>query len=53
MAEFEIDEESPVAGQTVLEADRFESLTFVGLFRDGEMTIPRGIPVSRPAIARW
>jgi K+ transport systems, NAD-binding component len=42
MAEFEIDEESPVAGQTVLEADRFESLTFVGLFRDGEMTIPRG-----------
>jgi len=25
MAEFEIDEESPVAGQTVLEADRFES----------------------------
>ncbi|MFC7186566.1 Trk system potassium transporter TrkA [Halorubrum yunnanense] len=42
MAEFEVDEESPVAGQTVLEADRYESLTFVGLFRDGEMTIPRG-----------
>ena len=42
MAEFEIGEGSPVAGQTVSEADRFESLTFVGLFRDGEMTIPRG-----------
>ncbi|EMA68934.1 potassium transporter peripheral membrane component [Halorubrum aidingense JCM 13560] len=42
MAEFEIGPESPVAGQTVSEADRFESLTFVGLFRDGEMTIPRG-----------
>ena len=42
MAEFEIDADSPVAGQTVSEADRFESLTFVGLFRDGEMTIPRG-----------
>ncbi len=42
MAEFEIDEESPVAGQTVLEADRFDSLTFVGVFRDGEMILPRG-----------
>jgi trk system potassium uptake protein TrkA len=42
MAEFEIAEGSPVAGQTVSEADRFESLTFVGLFRNGEMTIPRG-----------
>jgi len=42
MAEFEIAAESPVAGQTVAEADRFESLTFVGIFRDGEMVIPRG-----------
>ncbi|OYR44667.1 MULTISPECIES: Trk system potassium transporter TrkA [unclassified Halorubrum] len=42
MAEFEIAEESPMAGQTVAEADRFESLTFVGLFRNGELTIPRG-----------
>ena len=42
MAEFEIDEESPVAGQTVLDADRFDSLTFVGVFRDGEMILPRG-----------
>jgi trk system potassium uptake protein TrkA len=42
MAEFEVDGDSPVTGQTVAEADRFESLTFVGLFRDGEMIIPRG-----------
>ncbi|MFC5136460.1 MULTISPECIES: Trk system potassium transporter TrkA [Haloferacaceae] len=42
MAEFEIAAESPVAGQTVSEADRFESLTFVGIFRNGEMIIPRG-----------
>jgi len=42
MAEFEIVEGSPVAGQTVAEADRFESLTFAGLFRDDEMTLPGG-----------
>lgn len=42
MAEFEISEESPVAGQTVEKADRFESLTFAGLFRNGDMELPRG-----------
>jgi trk system potassium uptake protein TrkA len=42
MAEFEIMEGSPVAGQTVAEADRFESLTFAGIFRDDEMILPRG-----------
>jgi len=42
MAEFEIDGESPVAGQTVAEADRFESLTFAGLFRGDELILPRG-----------
>jgi len=42
MAEFEIGEGSPVAGQTVAEADRFESLTFAGVFHDGHMTLPRG-----------
>jgi len=42
MAEFELSEESPVVGQTVAEADRFESLTFVGIFRDDEMILPRG-----------
>ena len=42
MAEFELPTESPVVGQTIAEADRFESLTFVGLFRGSEMIIPRG-----------
>ncbi|OYR53516.1 Trk system potassium transport protein TrkA [Halorubrum sp. E3] len=42
MAEFELPEDSPVVGQTVAEADRFESLTFVGLFRNEEMILPRG-----------
>ncbi len=42
MAEFAINAESPVAGQTVAEADRFESLTFAGLFRNDELILPRG-----------
>ena len=42
MAEFEIEAGSPVAGQTVAEADRFESLTFAGLFRGDEVILPRG-----------
>ena len=42
MAEFEIEEGSPVANQTVQEADRFESLTFAAILRNGDVTIPRG-----------
>ena len=42
MAEFEIDAASPITTQTVSEADRFESLTFVAIFRDGELIFPRG-----------
>ena len=42
MAEFEIKADSPVTGQTVAEADRFESLTFAGLFRDDAIVLPRG-----------
>lgn len=42
MAEFEIPEDSPVTGQTVREADRFDSLTFVGLLRGGDVEIARG-----------
>ncbi|WP_302080221.1 Trk system potassium transporter TrkA [Salinibaculum rarum] len=42
MAEFEIPEASPVAGQTVQEADRFESLTFAAIFRNGDVIIPTG-----------
>jgi len=48
MAEFEISEGSPVAGQTVAEADRFESLTFAGLFRDDELLLPAGDTVISP-----
>ncbi|MFB6299499.1 MAG: Trk system potassium transporter TrkA [Halobacteriales archaeon] len=42
MAEFEVTEESPIAGQTVSEADQFEELTFAALLHDGEVRIPTG-----------
>jgi trk system potassium uptake protein TrkA len=42
MAEFEVHEGSPVAGQTVAEADRFDSLTFAAILRNGSLTVPRG-----------
>jgi len=42
MAEFEIPETSPVAGQTVQEADRFESLTFAAIRRPDDLIIPTG-----------
>lgn len=42
MAEFEIDSTSPIAGQTVQQADRYDSLTFAALFRDDEMEIATG-----------
>ncbi|WP_123533662.1 Trk system potassium transporter TrkA [Halosimplex salinum] len=42
MTEFEIPAESPIANQTVAEADRFDSLTFAAIIRDGEVVIPTG-----------
>jgi len=45
MAEFEITSDCPITGQTVAEADRFDSLTFAGLFRDGAMLVPDGSTV--------
>ena len=48
MAEFEVDEDSPVANQTVAEADRFESLTFVAVLRNGSVEIARGETVISP-----
>jgi len=42
MAEFDIEESSPIAGQTVSEADRFPSLTFAAIIREGEVEIPSG-----------
>jgi trk system potassium uptake protein TrkA len=48
MAEFEIPEESPIAGLTVQEADRFDSLTFAALLRDDDVIIPTGQTVICP-----
>ncbi|WP_336021917.1 Trk system potassium transporter TrkA [Halobellus salinisoli] len=48
MAEFEVDADSPVANQTVAEADRFDSLTFVALLRNGCVEIVRGDTVIKP-----
>ncbi|SFB97153.1 trk system potassium uptake protein TrkA [Halobiforma haloterrestris] len=42
MAEFEVCPESPVAGSTVSDADRYDSLTFAGVFRDDEMIVATG-----------
>ncbi len=42
MAEFEVPEGSPIDGQTVQEADRFDSLTFASVLRDEEVIIPTG-----------
>ncbi|ELY94195.1 potassium transporter peripheral membrane component [Natrialba hulunbeirensis JCM 10989] len=42
MAEFEIGPNSPVAGQTVQEADQYDSLTFAALFREDRMIVATG-----------
>ncbi len=42
IAEFAVPEGSGLCGQTVQEADRFDSLTFVGVLRDGEVEIASG-----------
>jgi trk system potassium uptake protein TrkA len=47
MAEFSLPEGSPVAGQSVREADRFESLTFAAVLRDDDVVVPRGDTVLR------
>ncbi|MFC4447670.1 Trk system potassium transporter TrkA [Halorussus aquaticus] len=42
MAEFGVSADSPLADQTVSEADRFDSLTFAAILRNGDVEIPRG-----------
>lgn len=42
MAEFEVTADSPVAGRTVAEADRFDALTFAAVFRKDHFELPRG-----------
>lgn len=48
MAEFDVSEESAIAGHTVSEADRFDSLTFAALIDNGSVTIPDGKSVIHP-----
>ncbi|ERG96715.1 Trk system potassium transporter TrkA [Haloquadratum walsbyi] len=48
MAEFELSETSPIAGQTIASADRFESLTFASILRDGTVEMPRGETTLHP-----
>ena len=48
MAEFEVDAESPVTDQTVAEADRFDSLTFVAVLRNGSVDIADGETIITP-----
>jgi len=47
MAEFEVPEGSPLDGQTVREADRFDELTFAAVIRGDEVEIARGDTVIR------
>jgi len=42
MAQFSVTEASPIAGQTVAAADRFDSLTFAALLRHDDVVIPGG-----------
>jgi len=42
MAEFNVGSNSSIVGETISEADRFESLTFAATLRSGTTIIPRG-----------
>jgi trk system potassium uptake protein TrkA len=42
MAEFEVPEGSPVADQTVAQADQYEDLTFAAILRNGEVVVVHG-----------
>ena len=44
MAEFDVPADSPIAGETVAEADRWEALTFVAVIPEGadQASVPRG-----------
>ncbi|ADJ15554.1 Trk system potassium transporter TrkA [Halalkalicoccus jeotgali] len=47
VAEFDIEEGASIAGQTVAAADRYASVTFAALLRDGGIVIPDGETVIR------
>jgi len=42
MAEFDVGPASPIANETISEADRYDSLTFAAIFRDDEMIVASG-----------
>lgn len=48
MAEFDVSEEAHIVGQTIGEADRFDSLTFAALIENGSVTIPEGQSIIQP-----
>lgn len=48
MAEFEIGSDNPIVGQTISEADQFESLTFAAVLRDDTTIIPTGTTRIQP-----
>jgi trk system potassium uptake protein TrkA len=47
MAEFDVSEDSPVVDETVAEADRYNSLTFAAVVRNGDVELPTGDTVIR------
>jgi len=49
MAEFDVGANSPIAGQSVAEADTYDSLTFAAIIRDEELLIPTGTTDIRAA----
>ncbi|MGM0380994.1 MAG: Trk system potassium transporter TrkA [bacterium] len=48
MAEYDVQENSPIANYTVKQADRFEGLTFGAILRDNKMIIPTGKEKIKP-----
>ncbi len=42
MAEYDVDGNSDIAGQTVQQADRYDGVTFGSVFRNGDMIVPAG-----------
>jgi len=49
MAEFTVEVDSPLAGQTVADADTFDALTFAAVVRDDDVILPRGNTVIEPS----
>lgn len=50
MAEFDIADSAPIAGQTIEAADRYESVTFAAIIDDGSVVLPAGQTVIEPGV---